>query len=298
MKRTTREERLDLVRAARRLLQGLDYSELDLVLETFGFPTADEWYSEMGDYVLSMLNQGSDDDLRAIVDYLEGKPSQKEGDVRGGDQDEWRPGKFRLFLSHVADERDYAHRLKYRFLSYGVDAFVAHDDIRPADEWRAAVMRRLSDCDAAIALLHADFYRSEWTDQEVGWCLGRGVPTYSVRLGEDPRGFLADRQAFRGHPDQVDITAREVVETLAREKTTRARLIEALVDTLASAGSFEQANGTSILLDRLERDGWIPTSEHIDELEAALEGNSQVAGAYQAPNRIRGWIKRHRSSTQ
>lgn len=293
----TREERLNLVRTARRLLQELDYSELDLVLETFGFPTADEWYSGMGDYVLSMLNQGSLDDLRAIVNYLKGKPPEEEGSVRDGDRDEWRPGKFRLFLSHVADERDYAHSLKCRLLSYGMDAFVAHDDIMPADEWRAAIMRRLGDCEATIALLHAGFCNSEWTDQEVGWCLGRGIPTYSVRLGEAPRGFLADLQAFRGHPDQVDITAREIVETLAREKTTRARVIEALVDTLASAGSFEQANGTSILLDRLERDGWIPTGEQLDQLAAALEGNSQVAGAYQAPNRIGRWIKRHGSST-
>jgi nucleoside 2-deoxyribosyltransferase len=67
---------------------------------------------------------------------------------------------------------------------------VAHSDIEPTAEWQTQIQTALATCDAFIALLHPDFQASDWTDQEVGFSMGRGVPTFAVRLGQVPYSFM------------------------------------------------------------------------------------------------------------
>ena len=45
---------------------------------------------------------------------------------------------------------------------------------------------------------HPGFPKSRWTDQEVGWALGRDVHVLPVRRGIDPYGFLGEVQGIQG----------------------------------------------------------------------------------------------------
>ena len=56
--------------------------------------------------------------------------------------------------------------------------------------------------DAFAALMTEGFHDSDWTDQEVGFALARGVPVIAVKLGRDPYGFLGKFQALRADWDQ------------------------------------------------------------------------------------------------
>src|SRR5690606_30030135 len=92
----------------------------------------------------------------------------------------------RAFLSHVHEERVFVGAVKEILTNrYGIDAFVAHDDIHPSKTWRSTIKTALDTCDFFVAFLHPKFHESQWCDQEVGWALSRGIPILPVH----PVGF-------------------------------------------------------------------------------------------------------------
>lgn len=108
----------------------------------------------------------------------------------------WGKGMLRLFLSHVSAHREHVAKLKSEFSFYGITAFVAHEDIEPNSMWQGEIELALSSMDALVALLTPDFHQSKWTDQEVGWAMGRNVMVIPVRLGHDPYGFIGKQQGL------------------------------------------------------------------------------------------------------
>ena len=108
----------------------------------------------------------------------------------------WGEEGFRVFLSHKDGFKKETAELKKKLKLFGVTCFVAHEDIKPTKEWQDEIENALSSMDAFVALITEDFHDSVWTDQEVGFALGRGVPIIPVKLGKNPYGFLAKVQAL------------------------------------------------------------------------------------------------------
>ena len=50
----------------------------------------------------------------------------------------------------------------------------------PHLEWQVQIETALATCDTLVALLHDKFHASNWTDEEIGFAMGRGVPTFAV----------------------------------------------------------------------------------------------------------------------
>ena len=75
-----------------------------------------------------------------------------------------------------------------------------------------------------LALVTDDFHDSFWTNQEVGYALGKGVPIISVKLQQkDPAGFIGSAQALRGRLDSMEGAAtiyKLLVEKLGRKRST------------------------------------------------------------------------------
>ena len=115
----------------------------------------------------------------------------------------WGTGSIRAFISHVSEDKKVAYDLKKALGTYGIAAFVAHDDIEPMREWGNEIVRALDSMDLLVALLTPTFSNSNWTDQEVGFALGRKVPALPVRYGKDPYGLLNKYQAI---PDGSDVS--------------------------------------------------------------------------------------------
>ena len=108
----------------------------------------------------------------------------------------WEGDGYRLFLSHKSEVSKEVVRLKNKLKVYGVSAFVAHASIKPTQQWQDEIENGLHSMEALAALITDDFHDSNWTDQEVGFAFGRPVPVIPVRLGHNPRGFLARVQAL------------------------------------------------------------------------------------------------------
>ena len=97
----------------------------------------------------------------------------------------WQGGtQFRLFISHISKDKDKAMRLKACLSDYAISGFVAHEDIHPTLEWQDEIERALQAMDAFVAMHTRGFSASFWTQQEIGFAVGRGVKIISLKMGE------------------------------------------------------------------------------------------------------------------
>jgi hypothetical protein len=158
---------------------------------------------------------------------------------------------LRLFITHLSGHKVFAAELQNHLHSYGISSFVAHNDIEPTKVWQNEIETALSTCEALVALLHPEFHKSNWTDQEIGYAMGRGVPVYSVRFGQDPYGFIGRFQAFTGISKTSLSIATELFDTLCKGKQTQYRMADVLVDLFAGSVSFKDAKTNMCYLNNL-----------------------------------------------
>jgi hypothetical protein len=177
----------------------------------------------------------------------------------------WGDKGFRLFLSHKAEVKKETAGLKEKLGRFGVSAFVAHEDINPSRAWQTEIENALHSMDAFAALMTDDFHDSDWTDQEVGFALARGVPVIAVKLGRDPYGFLGKFQALSADWDGATLG---IVKLLLRND----RMLSAYVQALRDCRSWDVGNMLADALPGIER----ASDQQIDELVAAANDNTEV----------------------
>ena len=188
----------------------------------------------------------------------------------------WPDGRFRLFLSHVARYRIEVSKLKNQLACCGVASFVAHEDIEPSLEWRGEIELGLRSMHALAALITPDFHASPWTDQEIGWALGRGVLVVPVRLGFDPYGLAGKYQGVSGNLDQPEPLATSIAKALLANSQTHGEMRRSLVKAFSEAVGYKMA----IALQRLVVEVTDFTDEEKESLKKTCTENRQVAGAY------------------
>ena len=178
-------------------------------------------------------------------------------------------GYFRVFLSHKTEVKKQAAALKEGLRLFGVAAFVAHEDIHPTRAWQDEIENALHSMDAFAAIMTAGFHNSDWTDQEVGYALARGVPVIALRMERDPYGFLGKFQALSCDWDKAP---EEIVKLLIKHDP----MFSAYVRAMRNCTSFDNGNQLSNILPAIEK-----LSEHqIDDLVSAYNENSEVRGAF------------------
>lgn len=85
----------------------------------------------------------------------------------------WNLDYFRLFISHISENKVSAKNLKVCLEKWGIHGFVAHEDIEPSKEWTSILTDALFSMNALCAILVKRFRYSSWCDQEVGIALGQ-----------------------------------------------------------------------------------------------------------------------------
>jgi hypothetical protein len=153
----------------------------------------------------------------------------------------WEPHHFRLFLSHLSGFKKTTAALQAALRRFGISAFVAHVDIEPTKEWQDEIEAGLFSMDALAAILMPGFKESDWTDQEVGVAVGRGVLVIPIVRGLNPYGFIAKYQGLRADGRTVSQVAEQVFEILVASPKTRSRMLTCLVDTALQASQDNDA---------------------------------------------------------
>jgi hypothetical protein len=194
----------------------------------------------------------------------------------------WLDGRFRLFLSHVSRHKVAVSSLKEALWLCGVDAFVAHEDIEPSLDWQREIELGLRSMHALAAIITPDFHNSRWTDQEVGWALGRGIPVVPVRLGADPYGLAGRFQGVSGNLEQPGTLAEAIVKTLVANPQTHGEMRRALINAFTKASSCDMAKVLCGLMATVTD----ITDEERDALWRACTDNAQVANTVGVPDVI------------
>jgi hypothetical protein len=272
-------DRVKLIKRLGVALGKLDWNELDLTLRQFGLPWSDRWEgSDREAYAIEHVESAADEKLLELEEYLfpatgptSGATSRQAADPGKG---LWTPGLFRLFLSHTSAHKKELAALKVALRRRSIDGFVAHEDIKPTKTWETEIERALTSCDALSAYLTPDFPTSNWTDQEVGWCAGRGVPILPIRKGLDPYGFIGKYQAITAGSKDADELAEEIFDLLLDHPEAAPRMASALVNRFAESPSYNAARDNLRLIQRIPRRAWSP--ELIEAVETACAENHEL----------------------
>ena len=189
----------------------------------------------------------------------------------------WKPGQIRLFISHRDIHKVAAKELADALEAYGISAFVAHDTIEPMSTWQAEIIKGLETMEIMLAFVTDDFHESIWTNQEIGFALGRNIPVVSLKLEKrDPGGFIGSLQALKGRLENSVNSAPEIYKLLSEKLGNKDRLQSALISAFLASPDFSE---TKRRFDRM--DGVI-SSLSDGEVEQIIRGfaeNDQLHNA-------------------
>ena len=274
-------DRLDLKKKIAAALSSQQWGDIDMTLSEFGLPTVDEWEGDKDHYVRTMLRTSTKDEVLELLDsYLE--PADTPANpppvpVFEDSTSPWTGDRFRLFISHAHDNAAHAGALRTELAKRSIDAFVAHDSIAPTEEWVQVIEYALRTCDACLAILAAGFKESDWTDQELGFCIARNVLVIPLELGLMPYGFLGRYQALPTLGRLETELSLAIFELLSQKEQSRAAMARALVARWADSDSFDTARGNYALLKKVPAEAW--TQPLVDRAWEAREQNPQLLGA-------------------
>jgi hypothetical protein len=278
-------ERATLIKEIGKRLGAEEWPFIDATLQAFSLPTTDMWSGSSAAYVLKALGSAGDATLMDLAEHVGFSFGDKTVRI---DPPFWREGMFRLFITHLSAHKQFAAELQGHLTGVGVSSFVAHNDIEPTREWQNEIETALSTCEGLVALLHPDFHQSNWTDQEIGYAMGRGIPVFAIRFGQDPYGFIGRIQAFNGTNKSSAQLATELFDGLRKGKQTQQRMNETLVHMFAKSDSFKDAKTNVHYLEELTV--WEPS--FTTRLRSAVKHNGQVSGSYGVPERVEALIRK------
>jgi hypothetical protein len=220
-------QRLDLVDQLGRELQSrYTFSQIEEFLTACGIepPTGYSGPNSKWAYSKAALKDVPDQRLLEIADELQIKPSVAGGTLALPPRNWQATSEFRLFISHISKDKDKAMRLRTCLAAYAITGFVAHEDIHPTLEWQVEIERALRNMDAFIAIHTKGFSESTWTQQEIGFAVARDVKIISLRMGEDPTGFISKQQGLSRGSRKAEEIAKEVDGILSEDARTGAKL--------------------------------------------------------------------------
>ena len=270
-------ERFELIdRIGRELQARMSYSDIDAFLPAFNIditkPTSSvnsKWV-----YVKELLADASSETIIRIADELDMDhpyvlaPANEITESRF-----WEPSHFKLFLSHLSSFKKTVGQLQIALRKYGISTFVAHVDIEPTRKWQDEIEAALFSMDALAAILMPGFEESNWTDQEVGVAIGRGVPVIPIIKGLDPYGFIGKYQGLNTSRKSVNQVAEALFKILVSSPNTRSRILTCLVDTTVISSSPEDvANKLEIIGQLYSLPIYSLPVSHLERLREAAMG--------------------------
>jgi len=269
-------EKIKLIDDIGRELQSrMTFSEIDTYFETYGIPTDHQpSYNSKYVYVKEILPKINDEIIIQIANELniEHNFQSKLPVFKDNSTTFWKTGHFKLFISHLSTFKKTIGHLKTALEKYGISSFVAHEDIEPTKEWQDEIEKGLFSMDALCAVLMPGFKESNWTDQEIGVAIGRGILVIPVRRELDPYGFIGKYQGFQSSGKNVDQVAEGVFLVIAKNPKTRNRIISCLVDLLLLSNNKIEALER---IDALKKISDLP-KERVIQLETRFTENQNL----------------------
>lgn len=189
----------------------------------------------------------------------------------------WKSDTIKLFISHRDTHKAKAHKLAEQLTEYGVSSFVAHDSIEPDEEWQGEIEKALQSMDVLLAFITDDLFDSAWTNQEIGFALGRNIPIVSIKVStKDPVGFINKRQAINGKPDSQEENAKKIWATIEKRLSGKPIFKKSIIQRFINSNSFREAKERFSSVAKLGN----LTEDQVASLVDAFNTNDQISGSY------------------
>jgi hypothetical protein len=232
--------------------------------------------------VEGVLDSANDEQL----DALAGIVLPQQFDLDWEQRNPWEPGKFRLFLSHAHQDREFVGAVAAALSSKGIHGFAAHEDIEVHAEWAHVIEYALDTADAMVAFVSEPSLDSYWCNQEIGWALGRHLLVVSVRLDRAPVGFTSRFQALKAaDPPQL---AENLWSFMLGRNETGQSLSSAVIQSLEASQQWEEQTALSAAVEDLT---W--NAATLDQLEEAVRSNRKMDYAWYVFSRVRRIFEAH-----
>jgi hypothetical protein len=158
------------------------------------------------------------------------------------------------FLSYSHIDKIYAGKIKSFLEEYGIDVFLAHEDIKISKRWDEEVLKSLRGCDFVLLLLSKNFKESDFTDQETGIAIALDKLIIPTKVDDtDPYGFIDKSQASKLSLNDIEKTQKEIIQLIGDKIEFKDRLIDSLIIGIVNSKSFKECNLKCRLLPPLNK---------------------------------------------
>lgn len=284
-----KSQRINLIIKIAEEMSNLDWDIIDGKLRQFNLRWQEEWNGNYKkSYIIDSLEDAEAGQLIRLASSL---------DIRDFDlyplelPNYWSRVRFRVFISYRSRYKKEAGELAYALRPYLFTTFVAHRDIPPLTVWRDELLIALKTAQVYIALLTEDFREGEWTDNEVGFGLGRNRLVIPISYGGEPYGLLEHWHHGLAFTEDYDYMASQISELIMKNELTGIEYLWTVIHHFANSSSWNDAKK---YISMLEDFPTIP-SVFLDLIHDAAQTNREIADAFGVPSRVETLVKRHQS---
>lgn len=248
-------ERIEIIDIIGRELQNrMTFSEIDSYLDSYNIETKGfEKGNSKWVYVKDILPNTNDNIILQIASELKiNHPSLSEIENDLIEPNFWKPGHFKLFISHLSTFKEKTSLLKNDLEKYGISAFVAHEDIEPTKQWQDEIEKGLFTMDALCAILMPGFKDSNWTDQEIGVAIGRKLLVIPIRKGLDPYGFIGKYQGYQSHNKKIHEVGESIFQIISKNPKTKNKYLNIICELFLMSNSFEDGLNRIKIINKID----------------------------------------------
>lgn len=193
-----------------------------------------------------------------------------------------------IFLSHSINDKQIAGKIKKKLDHFGVDIFLAHEDIEGGTDWKPKLYSEIKNCEIFIVLLSKNYHEANFTDQELGMALAYEKPVIPISIdGTMPYGFMEKYQCMKCDPEITNENIEKLMGLVMNFSDTGKEFIDLLIEKLSNAGSFEDATFWSRKLVSYSKF----TKSQINNIAEAYIKNNQIYGSFMASPNIKNILK-------
>ncbi len=193
-------------------------------------------------------------------------------------------GSISVFISYSNKDGVMAGKLASVLRTLRVETFLAHEDINVGAQWRDVVRNEICECNILAALVTPNFYKSKYTDQELGAAWGLGKPTLLVLVDKmTPTGFITERQGLEYNEKNPDDTACQIFRFALSEIHGEECVVDVLVKRLSKSESLMESQHLAyiLLLEQLKSNyaecpNDVFTAAHVESIKSTTRSNVRV----------------------
>jgi hypothetical protein len=198
-----------------------------------------------------------------------------------------------IFVSYSHKDKDLAGKIGKLLDRAGQTPFLAHDDIKPTEDWEEEIKKRLNTCSALVAVITPNFVGSAYANQEVGFTMGKGKAVIPLRLGESELpGFVKSSQAIPDSETKLDDAIGAIVQTAeekAKANYVRPKNFDSLAELVDARLEQRREPYWRVLVTPQGGGGTIPKSSPADKWISDVQNRPRLLTHLISKPTSKGW---------